>query len=99
MLHVVYFHPHYYKCLDIQQGGNTSLLPSAAMYPDNRGDNENGAITTSDWRSAMNEEHLLSGSIDDVGGIHKKLWRGTKEHGTESSNTSDNVKAKILKCP
>ena len=73
MLPVMYYRPHYCKCLGIQQGGNTSLLPSAAMYPDNRGDDENEAVTTSDRRSAMKEEHLLSGSIDDAGVIHKKL--------------------------
>ena len=73
MLPIMYFRPHYCKCLGIQQGGNTSLLPSVAMYLDNRGANENGAVTTSDRRFATKEEHLLSGSIDDAGGIHKKL--------------------------
>ena len=54
-------------------GGNTSLLPLVAMYPDSREADENGVVTISEQRSAMKEEHLLSGSIDDVGGIHKKL--------------------------
>ena len=70
---IMYFHLHYCKCLGIQQGGNTSLLPSTAMYPDSRGADENGVVMTLDQRSAMKEEHLLSGSIDDVGGIHNKL--------------------------
>jgi len=43
------------------------------MYPDSKEDDENGEVTTSDWRSAMKEQHLLSGSINDVGGIYKKL--------------------------
>ena len=98
MLHVTYYHPHYYKCLGIQQGGNTSLLSSVAMYPDNRGAEENGAVTTLEWRPATKEDHLLSGSIDDAGGIYNKLWRWTEKQDTESLDTSDNVKAKILKC-
>ena len=70
---VMYFRPHYCKYLGIQQRGNTSLLPSVAMYPDSRRDDENGAVTTSDWRSAMKTHQLLSGLIDDAEGINKEL--------------------------
>ena len=70
---VEYFRPHYYKCLCTQQGWNTPLLPSTIMYLDNRGDDQSGAIMTSDWRSAMKTHQLLNGLIDDVGGINKEL--------------------------
>ena len=73
MLPVMYFFPHYCKCLGIQQGGNTSLLPSVAMYPDSKGVDENGAVTTLDRRPTMKEDHLLRETIDDAGGIHNKL--------------------------
>ena len=73
MLPVMYYRPHYYKCLGIQQGGNTSLLPLVAMYPDSSGANENGVVTTSDRRPATKEDHLLSGLIDDARGIYNKL--------------------------
>ena len=68
------------------------------MYPDSRRDDENGAVTTSDRRSTMKTHQLLSGLIDDVGGIKKELRRWTEKWGTESSDTSNNVKVKILKC-
>ena len=73
MFPVVYFRPHYCKCLGIQQGENTSLLPSAAMYLDSRGADENGAVTTLDQKYTTKEEHLLSASINNARGIHKKL--------------------------
>ena len=66
--------PHYYKCLGIQQGGNISLL-SATMYADNGGADENGVVMILDQKLAVKEDHLLRGTIDDVGGIHSKLWR------------------------
>ena len=69
MFPVTYYFLHYCKCLGIQQGGNTSLLPLEAMYLDSRGADENKAVTTSDLRLATKEDHLLSGSIDDAGGI------------------------------
>ena len=72
-MRVMYFHLHYCKCLGIQQGGNTSLLPSTTMYLDSGGKDENGVVTTSDQRSSMKTHQLLSGLIDDVGGINKEL--------------------------
>ena len=73
MFHVMYYRSHYYKCMGIQQGGNTSLLLSIAMYLDSGGADENGVVMTSDRRPAMKEDHLLRGTINDVGGIHNKL--------------------------
>ena len=68
------------------------------MYLDSRGADKNGAVMTLDQRPVTKEDHLLSGSIDDAGGIHNKLWRWTEKWGTKILDTSDNVKAKILKC-
>lgn len=69
------------------------------MYTDSGGADENGVVTNVDRKLATKERHLLRGTIDDVGGIHSKLWRYIEKRGTESSDTSDNIKAKILKCP
>ena len=68
------------------------------MYLDNEGADENGAVMTSDQIPATKEDHLLRGTIDDARGIHNKLWRWIEEWGTESSDTSYNVKANIMKC-
>ena len=46
----------------------------------------------------MKTQQLLNGLIDDAEGINKELWRWTENRGTESSDTSDNVNANILKC-
>ena len=70
---IMYFRPHHCKCFGIQQVGNTSLLPPAAMYPDSRGDDENEVVTTSNWRSSMKTHQLLSGLIDNARGINKEL--------------------------
>ena len=73
MFLVTYYRPHYCNCLGIQQGGNTSLLLSAAMYLDNRGADENGAVMNLDWKLVMNRGYMLRGTIDDVRGFHSKL--------------------------
>jgi hypothetical protein len=73
MLSVMYYRPHYFKCLGIQQGGNTSLLLSVAMYPNGRGADENGAVTNLDRKLVVKEDHLLRGKIDNARGIHSKL--------------------------
>jgi len=73
MLPTTYYHLHYCSVWVSNNGGSTSLLLSAAMYPDSGGADEKGMIMTSDWRPTMKGDHLLRGTIDDVGGIHNKL--------------------------
>ena len=73
MFPITYYRPYYCKCLGIQQGGNTSPLLSVGMYPESGGVDENGMVMTLHWKLAVKEDHLLRGTIDDIGGIHNKL--------------------------
>ena len=51
-----------------------------------------------DQKLTMNGGNLLRGKINDAKGIHGKLRRQIDKLGVESSDTINNVKAKILDC-
>jgi len=68
------------------------------MYLDSGGTEKDGATMSLDRKLSTNGGNLLRGRTNDDVGIHIKIQRWIDKLGAKSSDTIDNVKAKILEC-